>query len=534
MRQRSADLGFTVRTGVGGTGVLADLDSGRPGPTLMLRADMDALPIVERGEGRVVTSGVDGVMHACGHDGHVAMTLGAATALVALRDGWSGRVRLCFQPAEETASGAMPMIDDGAADGVDRVLGIHLWAPLETGRVAVKSGVIFGSADSFSLTIQGRGGHGGMPHTAIDPVVVTAQVILAIQTIISRETSPFSPAVITIGRVTAGTAFNVIAESAELLGTTRAIEASERERLLKRVAEIATAVASGYGAEAHFVRGSGCPPVVCDTATADARPSRRRGHGRRGTRRHRGADHGRRRCRVLSRTRARLLLSRRRRPSRTRPGAAASQRLLRHRRGRAAGRGRDPGARQPGRARLMDFIRSREDRNDLYSTVDLTPRPTSESETLLSVAMEIEHANNSGYVHGGTIMRLVDTAAGIAAVKHARRRVVTATMDEMSFLAPVYIGDLLTVHARVNDAHHTSMEISVRVDVERIPSGEKLHVASAHLVYVGLDREGRPAEVAKVIAVTEEERRRQAEARVRREQRLLRKRALAEALRGDR
>jgi amidohydrolase len=267
--QRSADLGFTVRTGVGGTGVLADLDSGRAGPTLMLRADMDALPIAERGEGRVVTSGVDGVMHACGHDGHVAMTLGAASALVALRDGWSGRLRLCFQPAEETASGAMPMIDDGAADGVDRVLGIHLWAPLETGRVAVKSGVIFGSADSFSLTIQGRGGHGGMPHTAIDPVVVTAQVIMAIQTIISRETSPFSPAVITIGRVTAGTAFNVIAESAELLGTTRAIEASERERLLNRVAEIATAVASGYGAEAHFVRGSGCPPVVSDTATAD-------------------------------------------------------------------------------------------------------------------------------------------------------------------------------------------------------------------------------------------------------------------------
>lgn len=177
----------------------------------------------------------------------------------------------------------------------------------------------------------------------------------------------------------------------------------------------------------------------------------------------------------------------------------------------------------------MDFIRSREDRNDFYSNVDLTPRPTSESETLLSIAMEIEHANNSGYVHGGTIMRLVDTAAGIAATKHARRRVVTAAMDEMSFLAPVYIGDLLTVRARVNDAHHTSMEIGVTVDVERIPSGERLHVATAHLVYVGLDREGRPAEVAKVIAVTAEDHTRQAQAQVRREQRLLRKRALAEA-----
>jgi amidohydrolase len=236
---------------------------------LMLRADMDALPILEQGEGRVVTSENDGAMHACGHDGHVAMTLGAATALASLRDDWSGRLRLCFQPAEEVASGAMPMIADGAADGVDRVLGIHLWAPLETGRVAVKAGVIFGSADSFTLTIQGRGGHGGMPHTAIDPVVVTAQVILAIQSIISRETSPFSPAVITIGRVTAGTAFNVIADSAELLGTTRAIEIAERERLLTRIAEIATAVASGYGAQALFTRGTGCPPVVSDAGTAD-------------------------------------------------------------------------------------------------------------------------------------------------------------------------------------------------------------------------------------------------------------------------
>lgn len=266
---RSADLGFTVRDGVGGAGVVADLDSGRPGPTLMLRADMDALPILELGDGRVATSETPGVMHACGHDGHMAMALGAAEALIALSDSWSGRLRLCFQPAEETASGAMPMIADGAAEGVGRVLGIHLWAPLEAGRVAVKSGVIFGSADSFSLKIQGRGGHGGMPHTAIDPVVVTAQVILALQSIISRETSPFSPAVITIGRVTAGTAFNVIADSAELLGTTRAIDSAERERLLRRVAEVAAAVAAGAGAEARFEHIAGCPPVVSDVATAE-------------------------------------------------------------------------------------------------------------------------------------------------------------------------------------------------------------------------------------------------------------------------
>ena len=175
------------------------------------------------------------------------------------------------------------------------------------------------------------------------------------------------------------------------------------------------------------------------------------------------------------------------------------------------------------------FLRMRDDRDRLYGDVDLTPRPASQSRTVICVVMELEHVNNAGYVHGGTIMRLVDTAAGIAAVRHARRRVVTAAMDDMSFLAPVYIGDLVTVEAMVNDAHHTSMEIGVRVDVETVPTGEHRHVASAHLVFVGLDEEGRPAPVPPVIAETDQERGRQAEAKIRREQRLLRKQALAGA-----
>jgi len=174
------------------------------------------------------------------------------------------------------------------------------------------------------------------------------------------------------------------------------------------------------------------------------------------------------------------------------------------------------------------FIKFREDRARLYADVDLAPRPASASETVISVVMEIEHANAAGYVHGGTIMRLVDTAAGIAAVRHARRRVVTAAMDDMSFLSPVYIGDLLTVHAKVNDAHRTSMEIGVRVDVESVPVSGTRRVASAHLVFVGLDEGGRPAPVPPVIAETDEERRRQAQARIRREQRLIRKQAIAE------
>ena len=266
--RRSESLGFSVRSGVGGTGVLADLDGGADGNgeliTLMLRADMDALPIRERGADRVATSEVDGVMHACGHDGHVAMTLGAATVLAAVRDSWRGRLRLCFQPAEEIASGAVPMIDDGALRGVDRVLGIHLWAPLQVGQVGVKDGPIFGSADEFGVTVRGRGGHGGMPHTSIDPIVAAAHVVVALQSIVSRETSPFSPAVVTVGRVEGGSAFNVIADEVRLRGTVRAIDPAERERLLRRVAEVAAAIASASGASAEFERAAGCPPVISD------------------------------------------------------------------------------------------------------------------------------------------------------------------------------------------------------------------------------------------------------------------------------
>jgi amidohydrolase len=273
--RRAAELGYTVRSGVGGTGVIADLageggDAGQHGTvTLMLRADMDALPITERGADRVVTSEVEGAMHACGHDGHVAMTLGAGAVLASLRDSWRGRLRLCFQPAEEIASGAMPMIEDGVLAGVDRVLGIHLWAPLQVGQVGVKDGPIFGSADEFAVTVRGRGGHGGMPHTSIDPVVAAAQVVVALQSIVSRETSPFSPAVITVGQVSGGRAFNVIADEVLLRGTVRAVEPEVRERLLRRVEEVASAIASAFGAGAGFQRGAGCPPVISDPESVE-------------------------------------------------------------------------------------------------------------------------------------------------------------------------------------------------------------------------------------------------------------------------
>ncbi|MHB8719002.1 MAG: acyl-CoA thioesterase [Candidatus Dormibacteria bacterium] len=174
--------------------------------------------------------------------------------------------------------------------------------------------------------------------------------------------------------------------------------------------------------------------------------------------------------------------------------------------------------------------RLRRERDRQYSQpLDMAPRPASLSTTQICTAMEIVHANNDGNVHGGTIMRMVDGAAGIAAMRHSRRRVVTASMDDMSFLAPVFIGDLVTVRAMVNDAHRTSMEVGVRVDVENIATGEWRRVASAHLVFVALDTEGRPTPVPPVLAQTEDERRRQAQARVRRQQRLVRKRAIEDA-----
>ena len=163
--------------------------------------------------------------------------------------------------------------------------------------------------------------------------------------------------------------------------------------------------------------------------------------------------------------------------------------------------------------------------------LDMTPRPASASRTEISTAMQITHANNDGNVHGGAIMRLVDEAAGIAAMRHSRRRVVTASMDDMSFLAPVYIGDLVRVRAMVNDSHRTSMEVGVRVDVEDIAGDRCRYVASAHLVFVALDLDGKPTAVPPVLAESDDERRRQQQARVRREQRLVRKRALEEAAR---
>ncbi|HVD03452.1 MAG TPA: amidohydrolase [Candidatus Dormibacteraeota bacterium] len=241
------------------------------GHALLLRADIDALPILERGKERPYRSTVDGVMHACGHDAHVAVALGVAALLVGLRDQLPGMVRLAFQPSEESAGGAGPMIGAGVLQGpkMEGALGLHIWSGVAAGTVGVRSGAIFASADEFSVVITGRGGHGALPHQALDPVPIASMVVLALQTLISRETSPFQSAVVTIGRIEGGQVFNVIPETVSLVGTVRAFTKEDRERLLRRVGEVASGIASAFGATATMERGGGCPPVISDPAMAD-------------------------------------------------------------------------------------------------------------------------------------------------------------------------------------------------------------------------------------------------------------------------
>ena len=266
---RCRELGYTVHEGVGGTGVIADLQGRGPGPTVMYRADMDALPVDEADGDRPVRSEVPGVMHACGHDGHVAIALGVAEVMAGLRDEWRGTLRLCFQPAEEIAGGAEPMIEAGALEGVERVLGLHLWAPLGTGRVAVTGGSLFGSADEFRMVIRGTGGHGGLPHLSVDPVVAAAHVVVALQTLVSREVAPDQPVVVTVGMIRGGRAHNIIAEEVQLNGTVRAPDEALRASVMWRVEEVARAVGGGLRAQVEFEMVAGCPPVVNDPDSAE-------------------------------------------------------------------------------------------------------------------------------------------------------------------------------------------------------------------------------------------------------------------------
>jgi amidohydrolase len=248
-------LGIEVTKGVGKTGVVGLLEGAKPGPTLLLRFDMDALPIMEE-TGAEYASQNPGVMHACGHDGHTAIGLTVAKILHAHRDQLAGTIKLCFQPSEEgnngeEVGGAEMMMRDGVLDGpkVDMSLSLHLWNEKPLGWLGVKKGPIMAGADIFTVRIVGRGGHGAIPDMAVDPIVAAANIVNALQTIVARNVSPLDTAVVSVTNIHGGTAFNVIPQDVKLEGTIRTFEQAVRQRIVERFEQIVRGVGDGMGCQ---------------------------------------------------------------------------------------------------------------------------------------------------------------------------------------------------------------------------------------------------------------------------------------------
>ncbi len=255
-------LEMPIRTEVGGRGVVAVLEGALPGNTVALRADFDALPINDEKD-VPYKSTVPGVMHACGHDGHTSTLLHLAKALSEQRDQLAGRVVFIHQFAEEiTPGGAKPMIEDGCLDGVDVLFGTHLWSGFPTGTVAYKTGRIMAAADSFEIVVKGRGGHGGIPHEAVDSIVIASQLVTQLQQIVSRFIDPGHTAVLSIGSFHAGSAFNVISETATLKGTVRTFDRDVREKIITLMERMIKGTCESSGADYRFTYDRGYPPVV--------------------------------------------------------------------------------------------------------------------------------------------------------------------------------------------------------------------------------------------------------------------------------
>lgn len=271
VQARLRDLGIPFRAGLAKTGVVAQIKGELgDGPCVLLRADMDALPIEEK-SGVSFASEIPGVMHACGHDAHTAMLLGAAQLLLDRRSDFAGTVKLMFQPAEEGGAGAARMIEDGVLDGpsVDAAFMLHVRPELDAGQVSYGSGPLLAGADAFTITVEGRGGHAARPHQTIDPVVVGSQIVMAVQTLVAREVDPTVPAVVTLGSFNAGNRSNVIADRAVLMGTIRAFDDDVFAQLERRLREVVTGVGSALRARVQVDFNMRYPPSVCDSAMAE-------------------------------------------------------------------------------------------------------------------------------------------------------------------------------------------------------------------------------------------------------------------------
>lgn len=250
------------------TGVIATIEGAKPGKTVALRGDMDALSVEELNEDLPYASKFPGKMHACGHDAHTAMLLIAAKVLNENKAILPGKVRLLFQPAEEVAEGAKAFVKQGAVDDVDNVFGIHIWSQMPTGKVSCTPGPSFASADLFNVTFKGKGGHGALPHDCVDTAVVASSFVMNAQSIVSRTIDTQQPAVLTIGKMVVGTRFNVIAENAEIEGTVRCFDPKVRDHIEAQLKHYANQVAALYGATAKLEYTRGTQAVINDEDSA--------------------------------------------------------------------------------------------------------------------------------------------------------------------------------------------------------------------------------------------------------------------------
>ena len=268
-------LGLDVRTGASVTSVVAVLDGARPGATVLLRGDMDALPLAED-SGVDFSSEVDGAMHACGHDTHVAMLVSAARLLAARRGDIAGRVVFMFQPGEEGLHGARYMLDEGlleqAADGaapVSAAFALHISSEYPSGTINMRGGPTMAAGDRLEIVVSGKSGHASAPHRTLDPVPIACEIVQSLQTMVTRTVDVFDPAVITIARISAGTTHNIIPERVEMAGTMRTLSEENREALRGRVVRVVQGIAAAYGASAEVEVESGYPVTVNDPAAAD-------------------------------------------------------------------------------------------------------------------------------------------------------------------------------------------------------------------------------------------------------------------------
>ncbi|NER19978.1 MAG: amidohydrolase [Symploca sp. SIO1B1] len=268
--QKLQEWGIEHQTGIAKTGIVATISGNRPGPVLAIRADMDALPIQEEND-VPYRSLHEGKMHACGHDGHTAIALGTAYYLSQHPEDFSGTVKIIFQPAEEGPGGAKPMIEEGVLSNpeVEAIIGLHLWNNLPVGTVGVRSGSLMAAVELFRCTILGKGGHGAMPHQTVDSVVVSAQIINALQTIIARNVNPLESAVVTVGELHAGKVYNVIADTARMSGTVRYFNPELEGYFGKRIEQLIAGICQSYGASYDLNYWRLYPPVINDAKIAE-------------------------------------------------------------------------------------------------------------------------------------------------------------------------------------------------------------------------------------------------------------------------